>query len=98
MKEQPYKYMVRLPPAMRDQIRESARHYRRSMNSDIVARLQQTFSGLPEEAPGRSTELALNEQIDDLFRRDLNENEDALVRAYRRMSSHKQEALLRLLT
>ena len=96
MKEQPYKYMVRLPPAMRDQIRESARHYRRSMNSDIVARLQQTFSGLPEEAPGAG--LILNEQIDDLFRRDLNEHEDALVRAYRRMSSHKQEALLKLLT
>ena len=96
MKEQPYKYMVRLPPAMRDQIRESARHYRRSMNSDIVARLQQTFSGLPEEGP--AAEVSLNEHIEDLFRRDLNETEDALIRAYRRLSSHKQEALLKLLT
>ena len=96
MKEQPYKYMVRLPQSMRNQIRESARHYRRSMNSDIVARLQQTFSGLPEEGP--AAEVMLHEQIEDLFRRDLNENEDALVRAYRRMSSHKQEALLKLLT
>ena len=95
MKEQPYKYMVRLPPAMRDQIRESARHYRRSMNSDIVARLQQTFSGLPEAA--RPQDLALHEQIEGLFRRELSEDEESLIRAYRRMSSKKQEALKNLL-
>ena len=94
MKEQPYKYMVRLPPAMRDQIRESARHYRRSMNSDIVARLHQTFSGLPAEA---QTEIALHEQIEDLFRRELSEEEESLIRAYRQMSSKKQEALRNLL-
>ena len=46
MKQPPYKYMVRLPVPMRDLIAESARHYRRSMNSDIVARLQHSFSGL----------------------------------------------------
>ena len=94
MKEQPYKYMVRLPPAMRDQIRESARHYRRSMNSDIVARLHQTFSGLPDET---QADLTLHEQIEDLFRRELSEDEQALIRAYRSMSGKKKEALRNLL-
>ena len=97
MKEQPYKYMVRLPPAMRDQIRESARHYRRSMNSDIVARLQQTFSGLPDEASVRDIEPAMHEQFENLFRRDLNPEEEALIRAYRRMSARKRDALRNLL-
>ena len=95
MKEQPYKYMVRLPPAMRDQIRESARHYRRSMNSDIVARLHQTFSGLPDDA--QAGEVALHGQIEDLFRRELSEDEEALIRAFRQMSGRKQEALKNLL-
>jgi hypothetical protein len=86
--------MVRLPPAMRDQIRESARHYRRSMNSDIVARLHQTFSGLPGES---RADLALHEQIEDLFRRELSEDEQSLIRAYRSMSGKKREALRNLL-
>ena len=64
------------------------------MNSDIVARLHQTFSGLPAEA---QTEIALHEQIEDLFRRELSEEEESLIRAYRQMSSKKQEALRNLL-
>lgn len=46
MKEKPYKFVVRLPMSMRDRIAESAQLYRRSMNSEIVARLQESFSGL----------------------------------------------------
>lgn len=46
MKEKPYKFAVRLPMSMRDRIAESAQLYRRSMNSEIVARLQESFSGL----------------------------------------------------
>ncbi len=98
MKEQPHKFMVRLPPAMRDQIRESARHYRRSMNSDIVARLHQTFSGLPDDAHAGDLDVALHEQIEGLFRRELSKEEEALIRAYRRMSTRKQEALRNLLS
>ncbi|HEY5644623.1 MAG TPA: Arc family DNA-binding protein [Pseudomonadales bacterium] len=97
MKEQPYKYVVRLPPTMRDQIRESAQHYRRSMNSDIVARLQQTFSGIPEEAAIREIEPPLHEQFENLFRRDLAADEEELIRSYRRMSARKREALRALL-
>ncbi len=82
---------------MRDQIRESARHYRRSMNSDIVARLQQTFSGLPDEAAVKEIEPPMHEEFDTLFRRELTSEEQTLIRCYRRMSASKQEALRNLL-
>ena len=65
------------------------------MNSDIVARLHQTFSGLPDVAQDR--DLSLHEQIEDLFRRELSEDEESLIRAYRRMSGKKREALRNLL-
>lgn len=97
MKEQPYKYMVRLPPAMRDQIRESARHYRRSMNSDIVARLQQTFSGIPDGAMIKDIEPPMHAEMEGLFRRGLSSDEEDLIRAFRRMPARKQDALKNLL-
>ena len=97
MKEQPYKYMVRLPPIMRDQIRESARHYRRSMNSDIVARLHRSFSGIPETEAVRDIEPPLFDQFESLFRRELTADEEELIRTYRRLSANKRKALRNLL-
>ena len=102
MKEQPYKYMVRLPPPMRDLIVESARHYRRSMNSDIVARLQHSFSGLgAQESSGVADQPLvppMHDQFESLFRRGLTEQEDLLIRGFRRLSEGKRDALLDLLT
>lgn len=37
-------YQLRLPEELRDKIKESANTHNRSMNADIVARLQQSFS------------------------------------------------------
>lgn len=37
------KFVVRLPPGMRRRIADAARCYRRSMNSEIVARLEQSL-------------------------------------------------------
>lgn len=96
MKEQPYKYMVRLPAHMRDLIAESARHYRRSMNSDIVARLHESFSGL-SKTPSDELVPSLHEKFESLFRRDLTMQEEQMLRSYRRLSSDKRDALLRLL-
>jgi hypothetical protein len=102
MKEQPYKYMVRLPVAMRALIAESARYYRRSMNSDIVARLQHSFSGLgTDNSPGVADQPLvppLHDQFESLFRRDLSKQEELLVRSFRRLSGAKRDALLDLLT
>lgn len=36
-------YQLRLPQELRDKIKKSAGEHNRSMNSDIVARLEQTF-------------------------------------------------------
>ena len=44
-KEKPYKFIVRLPTVLRNQIADAAKYYRRSINSEIVARLERTFSG-----------------------------------------------------
>ena len=96
MKEQPYKYMVRLPAHMRDLIAESARHYRRSMNSDIVARLQESFSGLSGPS-GDNFVPSLHEKFESLFRTELTTQEEQLVRCDRRLSADKRDALLSLL-
>ena len=97
MKEQPYKYMVRLPRHMRDLIAESARHYRRSMNSDIVARLTQSFSGLTDQAGESHIAPPMHETFEALFRRDLTADEELLLRHYRGLSKTKREALVNLL-
>ena len=94
MKQQPYKYVVRLPADMRDLIAESAQFYRRSMNSDIVARLQQSFRGLPALD---NAQPSLNAHFDTLFRQDLSEQEAELIQSIRRLSQIKRDALQRLL-
>jgi hypothetical protein len=97
MREPPYKFMVRLPASMRDLIEQSARHYRRSLNSDIVARLQHSFSGLPDQKQETGLAPPLHDQFDFVFRRDLSEEEEMLIRGFRGLSAAKREALLSLL-
>ncbi len=92
-----YKFVVRLPPEMRDRIAEAANNYRRSMNSEIIARLEQTFSGLPSEATMVMIEPPLQGPLDALFRRSLTEEEHMLVRSFRRLTAAKRQALNDLL-
>ncbi len=37
-------YKLRLPPEMKERIAESAKAHNRSMNADIIARLEKSFS------------------------------------------------------
>ena len=97
MKQKPYKYMVRLPAEMRDLIAESAEHYRRSMNSDIVARLQQTFRGLPDDTTETNMAPPLHNELEQLRRSELNDEEQRLLRTFRRLGKEKRAALLDLL-
>ena len=96
-KEKPYKFVVRFPITLRNQIADAAKYYRRSMNSEIVARLEQSFSGVPSEL--RDAEIAplLHKEIENLFGRKLNDDEQRLIRAYRRLAEDKQMALIELL-
>lgn len=97
MGERIYKYLVRLPIAMRDMLAESAEYHRRSINSEIVARLYQSFSGLPGVEEQRALAPAMHEQFDRLLHRDLTPEEEQLIRRFRCLSGAKREALLDLL-
>ncbi|MCP5179339.1 MAG: Arc family DNA-binding protein [Pseudomonadales bacterium] len=96
-KSKPYKFVVRLPTEMRDRIAEAAQDHRRSMNSEIVARLERTFSGLPSEADAVLIEPPLQGHMDALLRRSYSDEEQQLLRTFRRLSLPKKRALLDLL-
>ena len=96
MKEKPYKFVVRLPADMRERIAEAAVHYRRSMNSEIVARLQLSLNGLPSGDIEGSVAPPLHSQLEQILKRQLSTDEDALIKGFRRLSLSKQEALLKL--
>ena len=87
------KFVVRLPEGMRDRIADVAKQHHRSMNSEIIARLEHSLLDLPtlpeQNQPSRQ---ALNEQLDGL-----STSEQELLVRYREMSRRQQNALLALL-
>lgn len=90
-------FMLRLPLGMREKLREAASLYRRSMNSEIVARLEQSLRGLPDQQFERAVAPPFFPEIERLLRGDLSTEESDLVRCFRRLSSDKRKALLELL-
>jgi hypothetical protein len=98
MDDTPYRYLVRLPPLMRDQLAESAEYHRRSLNSEIVTRLQLSFSGLPSVEEQRALAPAMHEHFERLLNRGLSSEEEQLVRRFRSLGAAKREALLSLLS
>ena len=98
MGERIYKYLVRLPIAMRHLLAESAQYHRRSINSEIVARLHLSFSGLPGVEEQRALAPAMHEQFERLRHRELSAEEEQLIRRFRCLSGAKREALLGLLS
>lgn len=93
-----YKYLVRLPIRMRELLAESAEYHRRSINSEIVARLHLSFSGLPGVEEQRALAPAMHEQFERLLHRELTEEEESLIRRFRCLPADKREALLDLLS
>lgn len=57
-------YKLRLPEELRDKIKESAKEHIRSMNADIVARLEASFA--TEESPPKPISVP----FDDSFLKD----------------------------
>jgi hypothetical protein len=98
MGDKNYKYLVRLPITMRGLLAESAAYHRRSINSEIVARLHRSFSGLPNVEEQRALAPDMHEQLERLLHRDLSDQEEQLLRRYRSLSSSKRSALLDLLS
>ena len=95
---QSYKFVLRLPDELRDRVAEAATLYRRSINSEIVARLEQSLGGIPEDDAERQVEPPFFTQIETTFRRDLSDDEDRMIRLYRRLSRQQRQALLDLMS
>ncbi|MFC3606538.1 Arc family DNA-binding protein [Stutzerimonas tarimensis] len=82
------KFVVRLPDGMRDRIAEVSRNHHRSMNSEIIARLEQSLfqeGALDDELSMRidSPELSLHER--------------ELLQRFRQLSRRQQNALISLI-
>jgi len=94
MKQKPYKFVVRLPMEMRGRIVESAGKYRRSINSEIIARLEQSFS------QGISGEVSapLHPHLEYMLRSGLDDQERRLLDGFRRLERRRQQALLDLIS
>ncbi|MDE0038581.1 MAG: Arc family DNA-binding protein [Gammaproteobacteria bacterium] len=98
MPSQSYKFVLRLPDELRDRVGEAAALYRRSINSEIVARLEQSLLGIPGDDAERQVEPPFFAQMETTFRRDLSDDEDRLIRLYRRLSRQQRRALLDLMS
>ena len=96
--EQTHKFVVRLPMPLRDRIAQAAKYYRRSMNSEIVARLEQSFQGLPSQAAADQLAPQMHEVMQNVFAKDLTDDEETMLRAFRRLPAEKQRSLLFLLS
>jgi len=97
LKQKPYKFVVRLPLQLRNQIAEAAKYYRRSMNSEIVARLEQSFSGLPSHDESKQLAPSMHQEFESFFGRALEPEEEQMIRAFRRLPHEKKLALLELI-
>lgn len=86
------KFVVRLPQGMRDRIAEVAKTHHRSMNSEIIARLEHSLLDLPT-LPEQPSRQSLNDQQLDA----LSHPERELLVRFREMSRRQQNALLALL-
>ena len=67
------------------------------MNSEIVARLERSLGGLPD-ADESEIEPPFFRHIETTFRRDLSDQEDNLIRLFRRLSQRQRDALTDLLS
>ena len=82
------KFVVRLPDGMRERIADVARNHHRSMNSEIISRLEQSLfrEGALDETPSPhadSAELSLHER--------------ELLQRFRQLSRRQQNALVALI-
>lgn len=82
------KFVVRLPDGMRDRIAEVAREQHRSMNSEIIARLENSLK--QDGVLAHSDDLNLNSP-------ELSQYERELLIRFRQLAQRQQNALLALI-
>ena len=86
------KFVVRLPDGMREHIAEVERQHHRSMNSEIIARLEHSLLDLPTLPDQPSCQMLNEKQMEGL-----SHPERELLLRFREMSRRQQNALLALL-
>ena len=82
------KFVVRLPDGMRERIADVARNHHRSMNSEIIARLEQSL--IQEDSLGDELNLRLDSP-------ELSLHERELLQRFRQLSRRQQNALVALI-
>ncbi|XQE69037.1 Arc family DNA-binding protein [Pseudomonas sp. P3C3] len=82
------KLVVRLPDGMRERIADVARNHHRSMNSEIIARLEQSL--IQEDSLGDDLNLRLDSP-------ELSLHERELLQRFRQLSRRQQNALVSLI-
>ena len=82
------KFVVRLPDGMRERIADVARNHHRSMNSEIIARLEQSM--LQESSLGDELNVTLDSP-------ELSLHERELLQRFRQLSRRQQNALVALI-
>lgn len=83
------KFVVRLPDGMRERIADVARQHHRSMNSEIIARLEQSML---QEGALDDDELGVR-----LDSPELSLHERELLQRFRQLSRRQQNALVALI-
>jgi len=83
------KFVVRLPDGMRERIADVARQHHRSMNSEIIARLEQSML---QEGALDDGELGVR-----LDSPELSLHERELLQRFRQLSRRQQNALVALI-
>ena len=71
--------------------------YRRSMNAEILARLEYSLNGIPADAEISAVEPAFFPYSETTFRGELSDEENTLIHLFRRLSSSQRAALVDLL-
>ncbi|ASK35322.1 Arc family DNA-binding protein [Alloalcanivorax mobilis] len=79
------KFVVRFPPGMRNWIADASLGAHRSMNAEIIARLQHSMDNWPSTLPLGQPAVAAGDE------------EQFLLERFRRLPAVKRQALLRVL-
>jgi plasmid stability protein len=82
------KFVVRLPDGMRERIADVARNHHRSMNSEIISRLEQSL--FREGMTGDDAHLQITSG-------ELAPHESELLQRFRQLSRRQQNALVALI-
>ena len=91
-----HQVLLRLPVELHARVAEAARRYGRSVNAEIVARLDHSLRGVAQQES--AVEPPLLPYIETTFRRDLSQQENQLLLSFRRLSSRQRQGLMDLLT